>query len=147
MIFPIFHVALAATPYIDQLSADGLRMSPGVDAMRPNQLLLRCYARKQGRLWSAVCIDLSLAAQADSFEAARDKLDAQIREYLHDALVGEDRGSARMLLSRKAPLEQRLTYHMIGASQKLRAFFHTASKERGERTQFDAPLPLVPVSC
>lgn len=115
--------------------------------MRPNELLLRCYARKQGRVWSVVCIDLSLAAQADTFQAARDKLDAQIRDYLHDALVGEDRANARMLLRRKAPLSQRITYHMIGASEKIRRILHTASKERGERTQFDAPLPLVPASC
>ncbi len=28
-------------------------------------LVLRCYAKKEGDQWVAVCIDLSLAAQAD----------------------------------------------------------------------------------
>lgn len=51
---------------------------------------MRCYAEKHGALWVAVCIDLSLAAQAESLAEARRKLDAQIKDYVLDALVGDD---------------------------------------------------------
>ncbi|MBS3896323.1 DUF1902 domain-containing protein [Silanimonas sp.] len=115
--------------------------------MRPQHLLLRCYARQQGGVWVAVCIDLSLAAQADTYNEARHKLDAQIREYVEDGLVGRDRESARMLLSRKSPLSQRITYHMIGLTDFLRSICRSASRDSGQPTKFDAPLPLVPAPC
>lgn len=115
--------------------------------MRPQHLLLRCYARQQGGVWVAVCIDLSLAAQADTYNEARHKLDAQIREYVEDGLVGRDRESARMLLSRKSPLSQRITYHMIGLTDFLRSSCRSASRDSGQPTKFDAPLPLVPAPC
>ncbi|MDP3009918.1 MAG: hypothetical protein Q8N30_12730, partial [Methylococcales bacterium] len=39
---------------------------------------LRCYAKKEQSYWVAVCIDLSLAAQADSMKEAIQKLESMI---------------------------------------------------------------------
>ena len=36
------------------------------------QLLLRCYAERVGDQWQAFCLDLSLAAQGDTFMEVKD---------------------------------------------------------------------------
>ncbi len=81
----------------------------------PTQLLtLRCYAEQESAsLWVAVCIDLCLAAQGESYRDARERLDAQIDSYLFDAIEGADQADADQLLNRKAPLKQQLKYHLI----------------------------------
>jgi hypothetical protein len=104
--------------------------------MKPADLITRCYAVKHDELWSAFCIDLSLAAQAGSFDEARQKLEAQICEYVDEAL-SVDREHAAQLLSRKAPLCQRAMWHWL----RLRHRLHTL-KQAGARL-FTAPLPLV----
>lgn len=69
--------------------------------MKPRELLLRCYANKYDDQWQAFCIDFGLAAQGDSYEEVKAKLSDMIREYLYDALVGEDKEYAEQLLQRK----------------------------------------------
>ena len=78
-------------------------------------LQFRCYAKldKSSGQWSVVCIDLSLAAQADSYQKEKIKLHAMMAEYLEDAFVGQDRKHASMLLSRKAPVGQILYYYFL----------------------------------
>ncbi len=71
---------------------------------------LRCYAKKEGSDWVAVCIDLSLAAQAESPQLAKEKLESMIATYVDEAL-NEHKKFALQLLSRKAPFSQRLTYY------------------------------------
>lgn len=83
--------------------------------MKPPNLVLRCYAVKKDGHWEAFCIDLCLAAQADSFKDAKRLLDAQIRSYITEALT-IDRDHAEALLTRRAPLKQVLTfklYHLL----------------------------------
>lgn len=71
---------------------------------------VRCFAERIGDQWQAFCIDLNLAAQADSLPAAIVKLDAMIREYLFDATHGEDSAHAAALIPRPAPFSLRLRY-------------------------------------
>lgn len=106
--------------------------------LKPNELIVRCYAEKHGALWVAVCIDFSLAAQADSLVEARRKLDAQIKDHVLDALVGDDRDFAPQLLMRRAPPAQILRYHWIKLLLKLRAW------RNGEHRAFKEHLPLIP---
>ncbi len=107
--------------------------------MKPQSLLLRCYAKKEpDGQWSAVCLDLCLAAQGDSFEEARKKLEAQIAEYIHDATVGEDQAYAGDLLKRKAPLGQWVEYYWY----ELKSLITRDSQHR----PFDETLPLVPAA-
>lgn len=87
--------------------------------MRSTQFQLRCYVEQQGDLFVAVCIDLSLAAQADSMDQARQKLEAQVVDYLNDVLNGPERAHIQDLLPRKSPFRQRLRYQYIRAMCKL----------------------------
>lgn len=74
---------------------------------------IRCYAKREGDLWVAVCIDFCLAAQGSSLEEAKESLEGQVLEYVEDAVLGEDKEHMEYLLSRKAPLSQRVTYHLL----------------------------------
>ncbi|MEX0618431.1 MAG: hypothetical protein WDZ76_14525 [Pseudohongiellaceae bacterium] len=103
--------------------------------MKLQDLVLRCYAESKGGQWQAICIDLNLAAQADSFEEAREKLEAQISDYLYGALVGEDRKYAEVLIPRRAPLKYRVKYNFLRA---LTHFNHHVNRA------FRMPMPMVP---
>ena len=102
--------------------------------------MLRCYANKRGDQWQAICIDLCLAVQGDSFQEARQKLESMMLEYVYDALAGEDREFADQLLNRKAPFSQVATYYGI----KLLHFFGFCRD--GLHKLFKEPMPLVPQS-
>jgi hypothetical protein len=86
--------------------------------MKSPDLIIRCYAKHTGNYWVAVCIDLCLAAQADSFEEAKQKLQAQIVAYVEEALT-VDRAFAAELLNRKAPIRQRIEYALIVAAHRV----------------------------
>jgi hypothetical protein len=43
--------------------------------MKTSELILHCFAEQKGNQWQALCLELSLAAQADTFEEARAKVD------------------------------------------------------------------------
>lgn len=105
--------------------------------MKPTQLILRCYAHKLDNQWEAFCIDLCLASQAESYEAAKKKLDEQIMAYVHEALT-VDREYAAQLLSRKAPLKQMFTYHLYNTLK------HVGMARNGIHKLFTEALPLLP---
>lgn len=113
--------------------------------MRAAQLVLRCYAERDGSQWVAVCVDLSLVSQADSFEEAKQKLDAQIRELIFDALAGEDRENAALLLTRKAPLRYRWRYAVAAMLHLVSA--KLGSVRRRAPVRFNETIPLVPALC
>lgn len=79
---------------------------------------VRCYAKQEGDQWVAICIDLCLAAQADSYEEAKNKLEIQVNDYVHEALT-VDREHAYTLLTRKAPLAHRIEYRLLSLRQML----------------------------
>lgn len=47
---------------------------------------LRCMAYQQNGVYVAACLDLSLAAQADTMKEAVNKLDEQIKDFFTEAL-------------------------------------------------------------
>lgn len=106
--------------------------------MKPEALILRCYAEHDGAVWVAVCVDLSLAAQADTLDEARQKLVEQMREYLHEALAGEDQSFAGMLLTRKAPWQQVLKYHYI------KVCYHLHLLKNNTYNLFSEIVPVAP---
>jgi len=107
--------------------------------MKSTQLNLRCFGEKKEDLWSVVCVDLCLAAQHKSLEKAKANLQEQVKEYLFDALVGEDSEHAEELLNRKAPLSIMFKYHWIGFLNKL-----NDHKERAKSILFTQSMPLRP---
>jgi predicted RNase H-like HicB family nuclease len=81
--------------------------------MHQGKRVLRCYAEQQAQcLWVAVCVDLNLAAQGETYREVRRKLNEQIDSYVFDALAGDDRPYAEQLLSRRAPLKFFLKYYL-----------------------------------
>lgn len=114
--------------------------------MKVRKFFLRCYGERVDSQWVVVCLDFCLAAQADTFNEARELLDAQIRTYLREALVGQDREHAEVLLSRRAPLGMWLKYYYMQAWSKLhRALGGT---DKVEKTHpFRETIPMVPAQC
>lgn len=96
--------------------------------MKAKDLILRCLISQEDGQWIAMCLDFTLAAQADTPEQARRLLLSQIEEYLKDALVGVDREHASELLSRRAPVKYWIRYwmasciHNIGNHRLMKAF-------------------------
>lgn len=79
---------------------------------------LRCVAYQESGLWVAVCLDLSLGAQADTFNQAKKKLESQIKDYIIDA-CNEPDAVRRKLLRRPAPLGMWLKYYFAVFIRKL----------------------------
>lgn len=79
--------------------------------MSVSNLVLRCYSLYDKEQWIAFCLDFDLAAQADSFEEAKEKLEDMIKVYVFDALVGEDKEYSEQMLFRKAPLIEWIKYY------------------------------------
>lgn len=108
--------------------------------MRPNQLLLRCFAERKDGAWQAFCLDFDLAAQGESFDEVKAKLESMIAEYVYDALAGDDRDHAEQFLSRRAPFALWARFYLI----KVRYALHLA--QNGVKRLFTEPVPLVPVN-
>lgn len=113
-------------------------------SVRPTKLLLRCLAERQDGVWAAYCLDFSLGAQAATFDEAKAKLDAQIREYLHDVMVGEDAAYAGQLLRRRAPAGLWLKYWLYLALCRVTS---GGSGLGGSRRLFSEVLPMIPAAC
>lgn len=106
--------------------------------MKAHDLILRCLAQKKDGKWQAICLDLTLAAEADTLEQARRKLNEQMVHYLADALIGPDKAFASQLLSRKAPLRYWLKYYFV----KTRIAFHAIKSQTAK--VIDCPIPMTP---
>ena len=89
---------------------------------------LHCFAEKSEGQWTAVCLDFTLAAQADNADEAISKLIKQIRCYVSDAVTGPDIAYESALLTRKAPLDQWAYYYLLKLVFKCQALFHNASE-------------------
>ena len=114
-----------------------LKKSVAKPIVRPLNLVLRCYAVNEKNVWSAVCIEFSLAAQGDSFAEAKKKLGAQIDSYVTDAFT-VDREHAGYLLTRRAPFSQIMRWHILQFRHQLNAL-----KDASARL-FTQSLPVIP---
>ncbi len=89
--------------------------------MRKTKWVIRCIAEREAPdLWVAVCLDFDLAAQGDSLDDARRRLDIMLNEYVEDALTGEDRDHAETLLNRRAPWRYWLRFYWFSVVDRLR---------------------------
>ena len=75
-------------------------------------LLLRGYAIREDSVWTATCLDLTLAAQGDSSEEALQRLMDTVSEYVRQA-IGKDRAYKEQLLNRRAPVSEYLKYYCL----------------------------------
>lgn len=86
--------------------------------------VLRCFAEKSEGQWTAVCLDFSLAAQADTAEEAIKSLNSQIESYIHDAFEGDDLAHREALLSRRAPVSLWARYYYLKARLVFQRLVH-----------------------
>ncbi len=90
---------------------------------KPSDLVLRCYGHQvKGGRWYGVCLNLNLAAEAESLEELRKKLHEMIESYIDAVLDTNDADSIPILLSRRAPLLDWLTYCFISLIMSIRHF-------------------------
>jgi hypothetical protein len=107
--------------------------------MKPTDLKLRCYAeQEENNTWFAICIDLNLAAQADTFEEVRAELHKMVRDYVMEALT-VDAQHIEDLIPRHAPWPFLLRYYWLSLLER----FHKATRETATRL-FTEHLPLIP---
>ena len=95
--------------------------------VRDGLFLVRIYGEKHNDHWALVSLDFGVAAQGKTVEEALSRLDEQIKEYIYDATVGEDKEFEKELLSRKAPLEFLLNTTGLISRKQLQATLKTKS--------------------
>jgi hypothetical protein len=107
--------------------------------MKTQNLKLRCYAaREKDGSWYAVCLDLCLFAQGDSFDEVRKKLHAMIKNYITEALT-TDRDYIDSLIPRRAPLSSFVYYYYLKFLNKI-----DHHKDNFRKIFFEA-MPLCPL--
>lgn len=114
--------------------------------MRPKELILRGLAERKEGVWQAFCLDLSLAAQGETFDEAMAKLESQVKEYLYDALEGEDKEHASYLLSRSAPASLWLKYYSVKITNVIQALWMHNKAPAPTHKAFQKPMPVT-VGC
>ncbi|WP_392559771.1 DUF1902 domain-containing protein [Orbus mooreae] len=92
--------------------------------------VLRCMLFRKNGLYIAACLDLTLAAQANTPLEAKNKLDSQVKDYLQEAL--EDECYAYDLLNRKAPFSWWVRYYSMFAVIKFISIFRQKSGKSPE---------------
>jgi hypothetical protein len=80
---------------------------------------LHCIAKKHDGYWSARCLDFTLYAIGDTPEEATEKLEAEINEYLYDAIKGEFKGHTTDLLLRTAPFSDWVLFYLLYGSDRI----------------------------
>ena len=110
------------------------------DAMKSKDLLIRCMIYRDGDLFIGVCLDYDLMVQSETMANAKEKLNQQVREYVADALVGEDHDYADQLLDRRAPFKYFLMYYGGACVYKILHF------QRFFINTFRSALPVVPAN-
>lgn len=109
---------------------------------KPQQLILRCYGYKNKQdIWYGVCLELNLAAEADTSRELKTKLNGMIESYINTVLETDDKESIPALMLRRAPLSDWACYHLICLLNYI--------SEIPDRITFDEIIPfrLVPNHC
>ncbi|HUZ67303.1 MAG TPA: hypothetical protein VMU56_06530 [Beijerinckiaceae bacterium] len=108
-------------------------------------LTIRCLVEGRADHWQAFSLELGLAAQGESETDAKRKLADMIASYVYDALVGEDKEHAELLLTRRATIGIYAKYYKANILSRLR---RGGDGHNGERQgTYRNPLPVAPVGC
>ena len=92
--------------------------------------LLRGYVIREGSVWTATCLDLTLAAQGNNPEEALQRLMGIVEEYVKQAM-GEYQAYKDQLLNRRAPFSEYLKYHCLKSLVTVLGWFQRKGKEVG----------------
>ena len=83
--------------------------------MGKNRRILHCYGKRKDGKWFGVCLELNLAAEADSFIELKSEINSMISSYIEAVCDTDDKASIPRLLNRRAPLLDWLQYYSICA--------------------------------
>ncbi len=95
--------------------------------------VLRCYAEGRDGEWEAICLDLDIAVQGDSFEEVFHALPKAVELHL-DAVMALPEEDRSHLLDRPAPFSLRLKFFFYA----LRSLFSSDDRD-GYHHQFTVP--------
>ena len=70
----------------------------------------RCYVHGKGSEWEAICTDLDISVQGDSFEDAKSLLNEALVGF-SEVLEGDSETDQKRFLERKSPLWLRSLYY------------------------------------
>lgn len=114
--------------------------------MKPPKLVLHLHAEREGDQWTVMCLEFSLAAQADTIEEARARVVAQIESFIEDITVGPLREHAEDLLNHsRAPFKYWVRYGKARAAAWLDRLFD--GKRRPERSgEISLPMTVAHLS-
>ncbi|HXY58802.1 MAG TPA: hypothetical protein VEH76_09485 [Methylocystis sp.] len=89
---------------------------------------LVCFARGRDSDWEAICVDLDIAVQGQSFNEVRQALEEAVASYI-EAAHAEDAESCARLLNRRAPLWVVLlwTWRVLKSAWRTRAGGETSA--------------------
>jgi hypothetical protein len=102
--------------------------------MAPKHLILRCYGQRKDGKWFGVCLELNIAAEADSLPELKKKINSMISSYIEAVCETDDKASIPDLLRRRAPLSDWIHYYSI------RAFCSIANLP--DKMTFDEIMPF-----
>ena len=89
----------------------------------PHKLVLNCYGHRAiNNRWYGVCLELNLAAEADTAEGLKKKLFDMIESYVETVLDTNDKDSIPELLSRRVSIKDWLTFYAIKLLISIRNF-------------------------
>lgn len=96
--------------------------------------VLWAYAHGTKGAWEAICADLDISVQGESFDEVRGLLEEAVSSYVEDALKESPRDAAR-LLNRRAPwwLRLRLATRFLG---------HIGSRRRRQPSELQAGFDI-----
>jgi hypothetical protein len=106
----------------------------------PIQLVVHCIAQHKKGQWQAFSLEFGLAAQGESLQDVKRRLDSMVHSYVFDAL-GEDRSHALQLLRRKATWDVYVKYYLADVISRTKRIWGATN----ETIAFSEPLHLAPV--
>jgi hypothetical protein len=104
-------------------------------------IIVHCLFEKRQLGWQGFTLEYGLAVQGESLEDARRRLESVIICYINEALSGEDRPYAEVLLRRRATARVYFRYHL----HRLLSNFRPSGG--GPKDLITFPLPLKAGLC
>ena len=90
----------------------------------------RCYVHGKGSEWEAICTDLNISVQDDSFEKAKELLNGAITIFLEE-VAGDSEADQKRFLNRKAPLPLRAKFYWSAVLHKFLTHRSQQKKAKG----------------
>ena len=100
----------------------------------------RCYMHGKGSGWEAICTDLDISVQGDSFEDAKSLLNEALVGFF-EALEGDSEVDQKRFLKRKSPLWLRSLYYW-----RL-VLFTRYDKQSSKKEYAREDFPFTSLSC